>query len=70
MLLSLSEESRECRRYAKDCAQKAAAQTDTKLKQDFLTLEQSWLSLARSYELTDRLRDFSTEAMRQADKSV
>ena len=70
MLLSLSEEIRECRRYAEDCAQKAAAQTDAKLKQDFLTLEQSWLSLARSYELTDRLRDFSTEAMRQADKSV
>ena len=68
MLKSLSEEIRECYRHAENCARKAAAQADPKIKDDFLQLEQRWLFLARSYELTERLTDFSDEAKRQADK--
>jgi hypothetical protein len=45
----LAEKIRKCVVKAKDCAQKAATQTDPKLKQDFLKLEEHWLSVARSY---------------------
>lgn len=59
MLNNLSGDIRECLQHAEDCARKAAAQTDPKVKQDFLDLEQRWLSLARSYEFTERIGDFS-----------
>jgi hypothetical protein len=68
MLSDLSAEIRECYRHAESCAQKAAAQTDEKLKSDFLDLELRWLFLARSYEFTDRLSDFSEESKRRADQ--
>jgi hypothetical protein len=61
VLNNLSEEVRECLHHAEDCARKAAAQIDPKLKQDFLQLERSWLSLARSYGFTERLTTFSGE---------
>jgi hypothetical protein len=37
----------------------AAAQSDPKLRQDFSDMEARWLKLARSYELTQRLADFT-----------
>ena len=55
----------ECLRQAKDCARKAAAQSDPLLKKDYLDLERRWLLLARSYELGDRLTDFSNEVKRR-----
>jgi len=67
MLSDLSAEIRECYRHAEDCAHKAAAQTDPNLKSDFLNLELRWLFLARSYEFTHRLSDFSDETKRRAD---
>ena len=66
MLNNLSEHVRECLRHAEECAQKAAAQSDPTLKKDFLDMERRWLSLARSYELSERLTDFSAETKRQA----
>jgi hypothetical protein len=68
MLKNLSEEIRECHRHAEDCVRKAAAQTDQQLKADFLNLEQRWLFLARSYDFTERLTDFSDETKRKTDK--
>jgi hypothetical protein len=68
MLKNLSEEIRECHRHAEDCARKAAAQIDLQLKADFVDLEMRWLFLARSYEFTERLTDFSDETKRNADK--
>jgi len=65
MLNNLSAEIRECHRHAESCAQQAAAQTDPKLKSDFLDLELHWLFLARSYEFTHRLTDFSDETKRR-----
>jgi hypothetical protein len=50
----LSEEIRKCRLKAKDCAHQAAVQTDPKLKQDFLDMEESWLFLARSFAHHER----------------
>jgi len=32
----------------------AAEQTDPQLRQDYLDLEQKWLTLARSFETTER----------------
>jgi hypothetical protein len=55
MRSNLSEEVRECLKHAEDCARQAAAQTDPKLKQDFLVMERRWRFLARSYGLTERL---------------
>ena len=65
MLESLSEQIRECYEHAEECARKAAAQSDPALKQDFLDMERRWLALARSYELSQRLGDFSAEASRR-----
>jgi hypothetical protein len=44
----------------------AAAQTDPKLKLDFLDMERRWRSLARSYDFTEQLSGFSKK--RQMDK--
>jgi hypothetical protein len=68
MLRNLSEEIRECYRHAEDCARQAAAQTCPNLKQNFLDMERRWMSLARSYEFTEQLTDFSSEAKRKSDK--
>ena len=68
MLRNLGEEIRECLQHAEDCARKASAQTCPQLKQDFLDLEVRWLFLARSYEFTERLTDFSGETKRNVDK--
>jgi hypothetical protein len=70
MLESLSEQIRECFAHVEECARKAAAQTDPALKQDFLDMERRWLTLAKSYELSRRLDDFSNEAKRQTDGFV
>ena len=48
MLNNLSEQVRECYRHAEDCARDAAAQTDPKVKQEFLVMERLWLVLARA----------------------
>ncbi len=68
MLNNQSEQIRECLQHAEYCARKAAAQTDPKLKGDFLDMERRWLVLARSYEFTERLGDFSRKTERQADR--
>jgi hypothetical protein len=59
MLNNLSQQIRECLRHAEDCARQAAAQGCPKLKADFLDMERRWLFLARSYEFTERVSDFS-----------
>jgi hypothetical protein len=68
MLRNLSEEIRECYRHAEDCARQAAAQTCPNLKQNFLDMERRWMSLARSYEFTEQLTDFSSETKRKSNK--
>ena len=65
VLNNLSEEIRECYRHAEDCALKSIAHHDPQLKQDFLDLEQRWLFLARSYELSERLINLSDETKQQ-----
>jgi hypothetical protein len=67
VLNNLSEQIRNCLQHAEDCARKAAAQPDQKLKQDLLDMERRWLVLAQSYDFTHRLGDFCDEATRRAD---
>jgi len=64
MLESLSEQIRECYEHAEECARKGAAQTNPRLKQDFLDMERRWLALAKNFEFSRRLGDFSNEAKR------
>ena len=59
MFVSVSREARECRLYAAQCADRARLQSDPKLRQDFLDMEQRWLSLARCYEFPERLEFLS-----------
>jgi hypothetical protein len=70
MLENLSEQIRECYRHAEECARKAAAQSDLCLKQDFLDMERGWLALAKSYELSERLSDFTNHAQQHASNSA
>ena len=65
MLESVSQQIRDCYNHAEQCAQKAAAQTDPGLRQDFLDMERRWLTLAKSYELSERLGEFSRESKRR-----
>lgn len=71
MLNNLSEQIRDCLQHAEDCARKAAAQPDgSMLRQDFLAMEQRWLSLARSFQLGERLDDFTHEITRKASAPI
>jgi len=71
MLNNLSDQIRECLEHAEDCARRAAEQPDgSPLKQDFLNLEKRWLDLSRSFQLGERLDDFTNETKRKASASI
>jgi len=59
MFLKPSKEARECHLYAAHCADTARLPSDPQLRQDFLEMQQRWLSLARSYEFAERLEFLS-----------
>ena len=53
MLRLLSKEIAECYRRAGDARDRAERECDIIVKQDFLDMEQRWLSFAHSYEFTE-----------------
>ncbi len=55
MFLVTNKDARECRLHAGHCEDKARLQSDPRLRQDFLRMQQRWLSLAQSYEFLERL---------------
>jgi hypothetical protein len=57
-MYSVSGPVRECRQYADDCAGRAKAQSDPVLRQELKDMQRRWLSLARSYEFSERLDSF------------
>jgi hypothetical protein len=61
MLKKVSDEIANCYRRAAECREKADAATNVDTKRDYSALEHSWLFLARSYELSERLSDFTNE---------
>jgi hypothetical protein len=58
----LNNQVRECLRHAEDCMQKAAVQTDPKLRRDYLIIGACWLKLIR--ELSELPADFSNPEQR------
>jgi predicted transcriptional regulator len=58
VLQNLSEEIRERLRHAEECRQRAKTALNSSAIQDYLEMEQRWLSLARSYEFTEQLSRF------------
>lgn len=60
MLVSLSDQVRECLRYAQDCVQQAASQTDPRLRRDYLIIGACWLKL--SSELSEQLKHLAPSA--------
>jgi hypothetical protein len=55
VLKDLSDDVRICCENAESCARKAVEQTDTELKQEYLILQQKWLSLAQSFQAGEPL---------------
>jgi hypothetical protein len=53
------EQIRECLRCANECAQQASVSSDPERRQDLLNMQLRWLSLARSYEFSERLEFLS-----------
>ncbi len=51
---------RECRQYAEHCGQNAKNQSDPQVRQHYLEMQTRWLSLARSYEFSERLEFLSS----------
>jgi hypothetical protein len=64
MLQNLSEEIRECYRYAEECKRRAESAHDAATSADFFAMESRWLGLAHSYEFAERLSTF-TEPFRK-----
>ena len=65
MLRKLSREVSHCYAHAEDCAQKAADAATEQSRNDYLRLEQNWLTLALSYEFGERLSEFTKENQRR-----
>jgi hypothetical protein len=67
MLQKLTKEIAECYEHASNSRQRAMQACDAVTKQDFLDMERRWLSLAHSYELAERMSDF-TQTIRRPHK--
>ena len=59
MLQNLSEEIRDCLHRAEECRRLSKIAVSASAIQDYLNMEQRWLSLARSYEFSERLSTFT-----------
>ena len=60
MLEKLSDEVRACHERAAEATRKAEATSDPGLKADYLAAAHRWTTIARSYEFTDRVTDFTS----------
>jgi hypothetical protein len=65
MFNKLSEDIAQCYRHADVCAQRAKSEHDAALRDDWTLIEHHWLSLARSYELTERIERLSQLAAKR-----
>ncbi len=68
MLKMLTDDVRECYRHAEECARQAQALSNPELRRDFLDLQSRWLKLARSYEVSKRLKTFPSPANREVNR--
>jgi hypothetical protein len=58
MLRQVSDQVTYCYRRASECHAKAADVLKGAAKQEYLDMEHRWLTLARSYEHTERIQDY------------
>jgi hypothetical protein len=68
VLRKLSREIAECYRLANKCRDSARLSHDAKSKEIYSLMERHWIFLARSYEFTERLEDFTAESRRKRKK--
>ncbi len=59
MLQKLGDQIRICHEHAINAKRRAEESIDLTAKADFLEMEKRWLALARSYEFTEKLGDFT-----------
>jgi hypothetical protein len=64
MLQNLSEQIRECYRRAEQSRRFAETALTGSVREDFFAMERRWISLAHSYEFSERLSAF-TEPFRK-----
>jgi hypothetical protein len=64
MLQKLSEQIGYCYQRASECRAKAADAVNEAASQEYYELERRWLMLARSYELSERITDFTGKLQR------
>jgi hypothetical protein len=65
MLQRLNAEIAECYVCAHEARLRADMTNDAGLKQEYLEMEQRWLTMARRYEFAQRLSDFTGEVERR-----
>src|SRR5215467_3742711 len=70
MLHKLSEQIAYCYQRASECRTKAADAADEAASQEYCELERRWLMLARSYELSERITDFTSEIQRRSNTAA
>jgi hypothetical protein len=68
MLKKISDQVRECYEHAERCARYAKVVNDSQNRKDLLRLEEQWLELARSFELTERISDFTKDATQRRSR--
>jgi hypothetical protein len=65
MLQKLSKDICVCYQRAEQCRRAAETAHSPSAQDDFLNMEQRWLSLAHSYEFAERLSDFTEPSRRR-----
>jgi hypothetical protein len=70
MLRKLGDEVRACYAHADDCAHRAQGAHNDGMREGFLRLQKSWLTLARSYEFAEQLLDFPKENTRNRRRTL
>ena len=61
MLVKMGKSARECYQHAADAHNRAAMADDVSVREFYTKMENSWLTLAQSYEYNERLDRFCDE---------
>ena len=69
MLQRLSEQITACHERAAEAKRQADTTADPELKADYLNMEKRWLLLARSYQFTESLDNFTSTVSDIPEKS-
>lgn len=65
MLRKVSEEISFCYQRAIECRAKANDSTNDAARREYLAMEYRWILLAKSYEFSERVADFTNEVERR-----